>query len=269
VQGKEPEELPETEDYEYFLEGFPTVGAEFHFPVNTPSERPYFWQRIALLNMSQYQLGSYVQLSRNDRDVIEVRMNPSYYPVTIANWNHMRLILGELNQSYFTSTINRGREGNFSWSEDDSKLINKLRSLGMLSYASVYDNVPNQDTREEINFGSIYLGQTVRVDDKKYDFSGLWAGKEGKHGQMGIYVGYGNNFPYLAYYPSMALVKPEILNSVPNDLFSRVRTLNDALAVSNTDIENAFSVVYSRIQTDPRLRDATEAGNKIMEMLNP
>ena len=69
IRAKESVNFPDTEEYEEALEGFPTVGAEFHFTKDAPNELPYFWQRLAILNMSQYQRGSYVQLSRNDRDV--------------------------------------------------------------------------------------------------------------------------------------------------------------------------------------------------------
>lgn len=269
MQAKESANFPDTKEYEEALEGFPTVGAEFHFSKDAPSKLPNFWQRLAILNMSQYQRDSYVQLSRNDRNVIEVRMNPSIYPITVANWNHLRLLLPELNQTFFTITFNRKNEGNFSWENtDDKALLDKLRTLGMLSYAAMFENVPASKKTEEINFGSIYLGQTVRILNGEYKSSGHWGEGEGKHGQMGIYAGFGDNLPYLAYYPSMVLANPDILESIPRDLFS-VKTLNDALAVTSNDRKKAFIALQSRIAADERLNKAFKAGNKIIELLNP
>lgn len=85
---------------------FPTIGAEFHIPVDSGTYRD-FWQRVTILNMAQYQRGSFIPFSRNDQDILEIRMNPSIYPITIANWNLMRLILPELNQCSFSITVNR------------------------------------------------------------------------------------------------------------------------------------------------------------------
>src|SRR6185312_7575726 len=73
--------LPDLHELRERLNGFPTVGAEFHLPVE-PAIKPEstLWKRLALLNMSQYQTGSSIQFSRNDRDVLEIRMNPSDWP---------------------------------------------------------------------------------------------------------------------------------------------------------------------------------------------
>src|SRR3989344_3638715 len=198
-------------DMEEFC-GFPTVGAEFHFPLDAPKKYSDFWERLAILNMSMHHRGNYVQFSRNDQGVIEVRMNPSIYPVTVANWMHMKVLLPELERSYFTVTLNRNDEsGNFSWTDkEDKKLLDKLRAVGMLSYAGLFDKVPRQSKRDEINFGNVYLGQTVRKYGDDYEFSGLWSGGEGSHGQLGVYAGFGDNLPHLAYLLSMALVEPKI-----------------------------------------------------------
>ena len=260
---------PDITEYEAAFDGFPTVGAEFHFSPDAPRKYPNFWQRLAILNMSQYQRGSYVQLSRNDRGVIEVRMNPSIYPTAIANWNHIRLLLPELNQTFFTVTINRPAE-NFSWkNEGDKILLNNLRALGMLSYAGIFEDVSLTVKQGEINFGQVYLGQTVKMRNGKYEFDGNWGGGEGEFGQLGIYAGFGDNFPYLAYYLSMALANPNILRSVRRDFLPKIRTLKDALALNPADRKGVFSAILNCVETDGRLSKASESGKRIVELLDP
>ena len=249
------------------FDDFPTVGAEFHFPLDAPAKSPYFWKRLAVLNMSQYHPGSYIQLSRNDRDVIEIRMNPSVYPVTITNWNHMRLLLPELNQAYFTITLNRqGKD--FSWNDWDRTLLNKLRSLGLISYAGVFENIPRTEKNEQVNLGNVYLGQTVRIDQGAYRFTGNWSGGEGQNGQMGIYVGFGDILPSLAYYLSMALYDPDILNANHQQI-SKVLSLTDALALDFRTRRHIFNSMQNKIEASPNTSRIYEAGNQIMELLNP
>lgn len=271
IQAEKYPSLPDTAGYEAAFDEFPTVGAEFHFPSSALREYPNFWQRLAILNMSQYQRGSYVQLSRNDRDVIEVRMNPSIYPITIANWKHIRFLLPELNQAFFTLTINRkNKTGDFSWSNNrDIVLLNNLRALGLLSYAGLFKNVPRMEKSEEIDFGTVYLGQTVKIHNGEYTFSGNWSGGKGHWGQFAIYAGFGNNFPYLAYYLSMTLANPNILTSVRENLLPQIKTLKDALAVKPDDRRGIFSAIQSCVETDERLSKAFESGKRIVELLNP
>jgi hypothetical protein len=266
IQGNSSRELPKIDDYMKALDGFPTVGAEFHFPPDAADKYPNFWKRLAILNMSQYQRGSYIQLSRKDSNVIEIRMNPSTYPVTIANWNHLRLLLPEINQAFFTATINR-KEKDFSWS-DDRDLLNNLRAIGMLTYAALFENSV-QNTQAEINFGTVYLGQSVRANSGNYDFSGLWAGGEGSNGQMGIYAGFGDNLPHLVYYPSMVLMKPQIIESIPYDLLGKVKTLDDAFSISKYDRIAVFGTIQNRIREDERLSKANDAARRIADLLNP
>lgn len=269
IQDTAKRPFPQLKEEKAALKEFPTVGAEFHFPPDVIKDFPNFWKRLAILNMSQYQQSSFVQFSRNDRDVIEVRMNPSFYPITIANWNHIRLLLPEINQAFFTITFNRnGRpskgEGDFHW-EDDDTLLKNMRALGMLTYAGTFENVPRSAGRGEINFGEIYLGQTVRLNRGRYEFSGNWDGGEGVYGQLGIYAGFGDNFPLLAYYISMALADPSIMESMGN---YGIKTLEDALAVSSSYRREAFILLQNRIEKDERLNRAFEAGHRIAELLS-
>lgn len=261
------QEMPDlSQELEAFYD-FPTVGAEFHFPKDAPDKYPNFWQRLAILNMSQYQRGSYIQFSRNDKGVIEVRMNPSIYPVAVANWNHIRMRLPELNHAFFTITLNRD-EKDFSWDSEDKPLLNKLRATGMLIYAGIYENIPPTVQPAEINFGDVYLGQTVKMTEGKYRFTGNWGGdKEGKYGQLAIYTGFGKNFPHLAYYLSMALANPDIF---PGGLFSDgPLNLQAALEAGKTFREVYFGMMRRNIKADPRLSAASEAGQDILEKLNP
>lgn len=251
------------------LKGFPTVGAEFHFAPDEAKKYPNFWQRLAILNMSQYQKGSYIQLSRNDQEVIEIRMNPSIYPITIANWNHIRLLLPELNKTSFTITLNRD-EGNFHWNYD-SELLNQLRTIGMISYAGTFKNIP-RIKKSEINFGSIYLGQTVKIFDGSYDFSGNWGGRringEGEHGQLAIYAGFGDNLPYLAYYLSMSLADPSVLEPV-SYFSSQIKTLQQALNLEPYERRLFSIMIQNLIEKNQRLNEAFQAGNQLITLLNP
>jgi len=113
------QQMYEVLDLQRRFDDFPTVGAEFHLPPEITDRNPDFWQRVALVNMSQYQQGSYIQFSRNDRGVVEVRMNPSTYPITAANWKHYKLLLPELDEAFFTA-----RRGKFwrclPWTDGES-----------------------------------------------------------------------------------------------------------------------------------------------------
>ena len=254
---------------------FPTVGAEFHFPVNAPEENNYFWERLALLNMSQYQEGSQIQLSRDDRGVIEVRMNPSIYPVTIANWRRMMYLLPELKRTYFTTTLNRSaKTDDFNWCvESDNNLVKKLKSIGLLCYAGLYEDIPEKRKIEEIQFGTVYLGQTVRMVDGIFSLTGNW-GKNyypagsGEYGQLGIYAGFGELFPYLTYYSSMVLANPDVLKDFNKNFWEQIKYLRDALSLSPEDRRDIFSGIQENIQKFKRLHTAHVAGQEIMTQLN-
>lgn len=270
---KESEVLSAVSPHMEDFRGFPTVGAEFHFSADDVKEYPNFWKRLAILNMSQYQRGSYVQMSRNDRGVVEMRMNPSIQPVTLANWNHMRLLFPELNKAFFILTLNRKfSEGDFNWIISEHRsLLDGLRAIGMLTYAGLFNGLPDITRADEINFGEVYLGQTVRIDNGKYVFSGYWGGKEGRVGQFGIYAGFGDNFPLLSYYLSMVLAKPDILNSfssITKDALSRIKTLDQALNLSPTHIQRIFNAIQIGVENDGRLRRAFESRDKIVSALN-
>lgn len=266
IQGDKPQPFTPIGEYTPDFDGFPTVGAEFHLPMRATEELPNLWQRLALLNMSQYQPGSYIQFSRKDREVIEVRMNPSIYPVTVANWRQMLGILPELNQTFFTATINRSSDRDLKW-RDEKGLLERLQAIGMLTYAGVFGNTPPTARREEVDFGSVYLGQTVKLTDGGYNFTGNWGGGQGEYGQMGIYAGYGNSFPYFMYYLTYVLENPDILRSVRPELL-KVSTLDEALALEPNERRRFFNGLQEAISRDERLNKAHESGIKIQELLS-
>jgi len=268
IQEKEPETFPDLSPYYEAFEGFPTVGAEFHFPVSTVQDDPGFWDRLMILNMSQYQRGSYIQLSRNDRNIIEIRMNPSIYPVTIANWQHMKLLLPELGQAFFTATINRTTSSDFSWGTD-KEVLNKLKAIGMLSYANTFETIPRKGKAEEINFGEVYLGQTVKMKEGTYKFTGNWISGESGNGQMAIYTGFGPNFPDLMYYPTMVLADPNIVGSKMKSFLDKIKSLDYALAVSPINRKDVFETLQRRVYLEPGLHEAFHAGRKITGDLAP
>lgn len=269
MNGKEQEVLPDISEYKEAFSGFPTVGAEFHLSLKAAEEAPYLWQKLALLNMSQYQRDSYIQLSRNDRDVVEIRMNPSIYPITIANWDHMRLLVPEINQAFFTTTLNR-KEGqnDFTW-DDDRTLLRNLQALGMLSYATCYENIPSREERAEVDFGSVYLGQTIRVNKGIYSFTGQWTNSKGLNGQFGIYAGLGENFHYLSYFPSMALANPNILQNDKKNVLKRATTLERTLEIPLEERVEFLNNLQNNINNDEKLSAAKEAGDEILKMLTP
>ncbi len=267
LQGDEPSEMPDLRHELELFDEFPTVGAEFHIPLKDPDRARSFWKRLALLNMSQYQRESHIQMSRTDKGVVEVRMNPSVYPVTIANWEHIKSILPEIQGSFYWITLNRRHAGaDFNWGNaDDANQIRKLRDLGLLTYAATHDSTPGMESNGEIDFGEIYLGQTVRVKDGGYDFSGQWNGKQGKNGQLSIYAGFGNNLPHLAYYLSMAMVNPEVVSRTP--LLGNNRPLTQAVDLASHEKESLFSRIHREIEKDPRLSMATRTGRDIVRTL--
>lgn len=273
VRGEEYELPPNTREYRATFEGFPTVGAEFHLPTDTAKESARLWQRLALLNMSAYQRGSYIQLSRNDQGILEVRMNPSVYPITVANWRNMMFLLPELSHAFFWITLNRrNQQGDFKWTNtEDSSLLNDLRSIGMLTYAGWFNEVPphSQIQDGEINFGSIYLGQTVRANCGEYSYSGLWAGGEGSNGQVSIYAGASSNLPELAYHLSMVMVKTSILKQAPREVLTRARTLRDALALNTSERRRVFTTIQGNIESDEKLRRAWLEGVELEDLLRP
>lgn len=261
--------LPDIDREWQVFKGFPTVGAEFHFSPDAPFKFPNFWQRLAVLNMSQYNPGSYIQLSRNDRGVIEVRMNPSSYPVAVATWKHLQLLLPELNQAFFTTTLSRNIS-DFAWENvDDYPLLAQLRAVGMVCYASNYQDVPPKGKQAEISFGSVYLGQTVRLSGDDFLFTGLWSGKQGDKGQLGVYSGFGANFPDLAFNLSVVLAAPNVLGNRTRRVLSRVNTLEDALNLKPSDRMSIFHSIKNLVESNSRLREISSSGKRIMQLLNP
>ena len=201
--------------------------------------------------------------------VIEVRMNPSVLPVTIANWMHIKKILPELSNTYYTLTLNRQEQNDFSWEDpNDVALLPKLKGLGLMAYAATMKNVFEEESSGDFSFGEMYLGQTVRKIDDEYDYTGLWGGNQGKHGQLAIYSGFGDNFPLLAYYLAMSATQPEILDRY-SDLLSNLNRPSDALAQSRITRRKIFSYLHNRIASDTNLSRLKDAFDTIVTTLKP
>lgn len=265
------EYFPEIEGELSAFDGFPTVGAEFHFTPNAASEIPDLWRRLTILNLSQYHTESAIQLSRDDQGVIEVRMNPSIYPVTIANWNYMRLLLPELNRTSFTITLNRNNvQGDFFWgNKADEKMLQALHGLALLNYVRYFEEEPGDALPGEINFGSSYLGQTVSVEDSKFYYRGLWNGGRGKYGQFGVFAGVGDSLPDTAYYLSMVLHDPSSIDGQYGKDLRFLRRFYDAYGIGSHWRRNIFAAIDEHIAANPDLSHAKVNGNKIMAKLNP
>lgn len=196
-------------------------------------------------------------------------MNPSVYPITIANWRYIRRCLPELSKGFFTITLNKD-ERDFSWKNDkDEALLNMLRGVGFLTYASLFENVPRTDSPEEINLGDVYLGQTVKVNRGSYKFTGMWGGREGDYGQLGIYAGYGDSFPHLAYFLSMSMASPQILffaSGNPPFKDGPIQ-LEDALEIDAGTRSHFFRKIQANVVKNPQLRRVYESGLDIARKL--
>lgn len=248
------------------LAGFPTVGAEFHrLNPGIKADKDAFLKILALINMSMFHLGNHVQKCRDDKGVVEIRMNPSYYPVTIANWEYMNRIIPGLDSLWFHTTYNRQENNDFSWEDSDKPLINLVNSVGLLCYGGKYTQVPEIAEAHEINYGDHYLGQTQRVINGEFKFSGLWGGNEGSSGQLSIYAGY-KNFRELAVLPTFVLTDPSIVDNVKTEL-TEVRNLDDALKIKEEVGRKIFQEINLRIALNDRLRKARRSGDKIIDLL--
>jgi len=246
---------------------FPTVGAEFHLPISLVTQD--LLQRVAILNMSQYQHRSHVQFSRNDRGVFEIRMNPSIFPVTISNWKYIRQIIPEIEDSFFTLTLNRNAR-DFVWG-NDNKLIRNLSILGSLTYATMFESVPADRKGEEIDFGSQYLGQTVKVENGLTKFTGFWGSSRGRDGQLGLYVGFGDSLPDLAYNLSMGLANEELLGDTISNLENPyvLGHLENALSLNASQRIAFFEHFMDRVGKSSKLKEASELGWQIEDKLSP
>ena len=215
--------------------------------------------------MAQYQSGSQIPFSRNAEGLIEIRMNPSIYPVASSTWKLLQSLLPEVKSSYFTMTINRER---VDFGRDDEDLITLLHGLGNLRYAAFYPTVPPIQTPQQVNFGDRYLGQTVRVENGRFNITGYWGAARGEKGQLNICTGYGDLFPSLALYLSMVVAEPSLLpTSVVNDI-KKATTLSKAIDMRRDIIWPIFEATNTSILNNPRLYYAVQLGERIMEELS-
>jgi hypothetical protein len=170
----------------------------------------------------------------------------------------------EIQEAYFTMTFNRtAQNADFKWEGEDHKLIRRLRGIGLLTYAALFEDKPPQRKREEVNFGSVYLGQTLRINGGKYSFTGNWGGKEGEKGQFAIYSGFGRNFPHLAYYPSMALADPDIMDEAGPAL-EKIYTIESALELEPYERKKLLDSLNRTAAKNLRLKRAVQVGNQLV-----
>ena len=108
--------------------GLPVIGTEFHLPRNEEVER--LEEKLFILNMSQYQNGSLIPLSRREGNLVEIRMNPSYFPVTMANWELMRRLVPIDKTSFFLS---------MTPIPENNRQLEDMKSLANIIYASQYE----------------------------------------------------------------------------------------------------------------------------------
>jgi len=102
-------------------------------------------------------------------------------------------------------------------------------------------------------------------ENGKCEFTGFWGGGDGGNGQLGVYTGYGNNFPHLAYYLSMGLATGDSMTTVPN--LGGIKNLKSALRLPSSDRKIIFDSIRANINADERLRETTHMGNEIMQKL--
>ena len=249
------------------LSGLPTLGGEFHFtPVDAldpahPIE-PSLLRRMIFANMSQYQPGSFVPFAGKDMRVPELRMNPSNYAVSTANWEMLSHLFPELNTSYFTVTL--GKTGNGEFDTSDAYLLGRLRGLASLVYAANFTGVSPEAHAGTSNFGDAWMGQTVTLEDGKFQLKG---DARVSRGQANIFAGAGRTYPDMAYYLSMGMNRRDMLPTIAESA-----RLTPDYAVGNYfegQILEVFNKANSIIKGDPTLVDATLAGQRIMNSLRP
>lgn len=253
-------------DYRRTLQQFPTIGGEFHLPTDAP-RLPNFRERLALLNMSAYQPGSSIVFSRLDQDVVEIRMNPATFPTTIANWYLINGLVPEISRAYCTVTLGK-REANFD--HTDYQLITRLHTLAKLCYVESFPGVDPRQSDGQFQFGQGCFSMTVRVKDGEYSLTGRYQKDYQKgDGQLNLYTGFGDTFPHLAYYLSMATVKPALLEPVARYTGSP-RTPTDLLeTLSEENIKAIFRQINQSIHNSSQLHAATVYGQKVLNSLVP
>ncbi len=248
---------------EYFsvFDGFPTIGAEFHsIPPNSPSGSLRILRRLVPLNMSQYQRGSFIPFSRIDKGVLEIRMNPSLYPFTVANWNLMRQTVPDVNNQYFTVCI--GKEEDFERASHVNTIIPPLISLGNIIYSLFFTTAPEDAFEGEYKFGEHYIGQTVRLKKGSYSLDGTAP----DNGQLNLYVGFGESFPYHVYYLSMAVAEPELLTVVQSEVGGGLSPVA-AVRLNDKTRRHIVRTMNDYIMRSPRLAKAAEYDLKIIDSL--
>lgn len=240
--------------------GFPTIGAEFHIKKNDP-KYDNFWERLLILNMSQYQKDSKVPLSKAEDDIIEVRMNPSIYPIAVSTWMLTKRVLPEIQSCYFTLTLGQ-KDNNFSLENDSQlSLIKSLQTLANLAYVSFWDHIGGEDLPWILPFGGFYIGQTVRVKDGTFSLTGNATESEG---QLNLYSGFGDIFPKLAFYLSMAFADQRIADFV-GKYVGKGLNIQKAAEINDSEVTLIWNTINNLIYKDRVLLAASNKGQAVID----
>jgi len=282
--------------------GLPVIGAEFHLPRNERVKR--LEEKLLILNMSQYQDGSSIPLSRREGDLAEIRMNPSYFPVTMVNWELMRRLVPIDKTSFFLSTTPI---------PENNRQLEGIKSLANIIYASQYE-IPGERSYTWLkkssasvvvgagvvgaigagavgagavgtvavgtvvaagavspSLGEHYMGQTQILTDGEYrltdvsrEINGEIPGNGRGEYQLNLYPGFGKVFPEQAYYLSMAYLAPEVLETVREN--EGIVGLRRASKMHPKNIRDILTTINTQILENDRTRRATEIGQKIREL---
>lgn len=248
-----------------YLDAWPTIGAEFHLSPEGPFNET-FWQRVALWNMTQYQDNSSIPFSALYQGSVEIRMNPSIYPLAIVNWTLLNDILPEVSKSTYFMTLCPS-EGNFrSKDKSTTTALRELTNLARLCYLLEYETSPEQGPGGDVDFGDTHISQTVQLINGSLQLVGNF----NEYGQLAFYTGIRDNFPTLAYYLSMGHIAPELLSDGINspDFHDRIKVYQFRQR-SKKDIGYLFDRLDHKITHDLSLNSARQRGLEIMGEFMP
>lgn len=253
--------------YRQALQQFPTIGGEFHLQ-NGEAKLPNFKERLLLLNMAAYWHSSPILFSRLEGGINEIRMNPAPFHITIPNWYLIKSLVPEINKAFCTVTIGQ-RADNFDG--EDRQLLTRLHALASLLFAELFADVSPHQSSGELLFGKGCFSMTVRIRDGQYSLTGGFRKDyQGGNGQLNLYTGFGDTFPHLAYYLSMATVEPELLESVARYTNPGRLTPTGLLeTLSQENIKVIFQQINQSILNSPQLYAATVYGQKVLDSLVP
>ena len=179
----------------------------------------------------------------------------------------MQKMVPEIAGRYFTLTIGR-EDRDFSSERGVPPEIELLQSLGSIVYAALVKSVPKSEHEGELKFGDFYVGQVVKLQSGEFNISsGRSGGLHSGNGQLNLYVGFGDTFPYQAYYLSMACADQDLLSVVQKYAGKGIKP-NQAVGMKENDITQILTILDYEIMKRPRLRAAAEYGQRVISGLS-